>query len=64
VTDDTEEPDYCSETNDSYMEDTATPEYTAAQNGAASNPTYPETDEDTSESTHTDVCIMFLTFFE
>jgi hypothetical protein len=45
------------------MEDTAAPEHTAAQNGAANNPTYPETDEDTSESTHTDVCKMFLTFF-
>jgi hypothetical protein len=38
------------------------PEYTAATDGAANNPACHETVENAYESTHTDVCQMFLTF--
>jgi hypothetical protein len=62
VIDDTAEPGYYSEINDNDMEDTAAPVYIAAKNGAANNPQYHASVEDTHESTHTDVSKVFLTF--
>jgi hypothetical protein len=55
---DTAEPDYHAVLVDAGA---PVPEYTAATDGAANNPAFHETVENAYESTHTDVCKVFLT---